>query len=360
MSTSSIWSRFRPRPRNTLFLGIHIAAPIVAWMAGFSWFGLLLAVVLYYVRVFGITAGYHRYFSHRSYKMGRVTQFLMAFLAQTACQGGVLWWAAHHRQHHRYSDQPGDVHSPKLDGFWYAHMGWMLVEETDNTDIDRVKDFAKFPEILWLEKYAIVPPLLLAIALYAAWGLTGLGWGFGVSTVALWHGTFCVNSLAHVMGRRVYETTDTSRNSALISTFTMGEGWHNNHHHYQRSAAQGWRWYEFDPTYWILKLMQLVGLASGVSRPPRHVIENTIARVSERAKELREGLAQRAEALSAAVQSARGSAPEERIRQLLQSAEELRTEMLALRDEKLAHMAERVDALVHELEARMLGETSGV
>lgn len=359
MSFSSFWSRYRPRPRNTLFLGIHIATPIVAWIAGFSWFGLILAVVLYYVRVFGITAGYHRYFSHRSYKMGRVTQFLMAFLAQTACQGGVLWWAAHHRQHHRYSDLPGDVHSPKLDGFWYAHMGWMLVEDTDDTNIEKVRDFAKYPEILWLEKYAILPPLLLAIALYAAWGATGLGWGFGVSTVALWHGTFCVNSLAHIMGRRVYETTDTSRNSALIATFTMGEGWHNNHHHYQRSAAQGWRWYEFDPTYWILKVMQFVGLASGVSRPPRHVIENTIARVSERAKELREGLAQRAESLSVAVQSARETGAEERIRHLLQSAEELRTELLALRDEKVAHLAAKVDAMVHELEARMMGETSG-
>ena len=358
MSLSNLWSRYRPRPRNTLFIGIHLLTPILAWMAGFSWFAFTLAMVLYYVRVFGITAGYHRYFSHRSYKMGRVMQFLMAFLAQTSCQGGVLWWAAHHRQHHRYSDQPGDVHSPKLDGFWYAHIGWMLVEETDDTNVEKVRDFAKYPEILWLERYAILPPLLLAIALLAIWGLPGLAWGFGVSTVALWHATFCVNSLAHIMGRRVYETTDTSRNSALIATLTMGEGWHNNHHHYQRSAAQGWRWYEFDPTYWILKLMQLVGLASGVSRPPRHVIDNTIARVTERAKTLREGLAARAEALSMAVQSVRGQMPDERVKQLLASAEELRTELLALRDEKLAHLATNVDALVHELEARLMGAPS--
>ena len=285
VSTSSIWSRFRPRPRNTLFLGIHIATPIVAWMAGFSWFGLLLALVVYYVRVFGITAGYHRYFSHRAYKMGRVTQFLMAFLAQTACQGGVLWWAAHHRQHHRYSDQPGDVHSPKLDGFWYAHMGWMLVEETDTTDIERVKDFAKFPEILWLEKYAIVPPLLLAIALYATCGLTGLGWGFGVSTVALWHGTFCVNSLAHVMGRRVYETTDTSRNSALISTFTMGEGWHNNHHHYQSCARQGFKWWEIDMSYYIIRALGLVGLVWDIREPTEKALNSKVLESEEQAEQ---------------------------------------------------------------------------
>ncbi len=258
--------------RSIPFFLFHVVAVAGAIWVGFSWKLLLLAVLFYYIRMFGVTAGYHRYFSHRAYRTGRVFQFLLAFLAQTSAQKGVLWWASHHRLHHKRSDLPGDVHSVKLDGFVWAHVGWILSKEHEETDMTRVQDLAKYPELVWLNKHYLVPPTLLAVAMFLIGGAPALMWGFFVSTVLCWHGTFTINSLTHVFGKRRYATTDDSKNHWLLSIVTMGEGWHNNHHHYQRSANQGFFWWEWDPTYYILWALSKVGVVRDLHTPPARVL----------------------------------------------------------------------------------------
>ncbi|MGE5413959.1 MAG: acyl-CoA desaturase [Syntrophomonadaceae bacterium] len=251
------------------FLFVHLAA-LGVFFVGFSWKGIALCLASYYLRMFAITAGFHRYFSHRTYGLGRVPQFLMAFLGQTAAQRGVLWWASNHRHHHRYSDRPEDIHSPIQRGFWWSHMGWILSRARDEPDHSRVPDLAKYPELVWLDRNEYLPTLLYAVALYFAFGTTGLFYGYFLSTVALWHGTFCINSVMHVFGRRVYATTDDSRNSFLLALVTMGEGWHNNHHWAPQSAAQGFRWWEVDASFYLLWLGERIGLVRGLHRRPRH------------------------------------------------------------------------------------------
>ncbi len=253
------------------FWGAQVTALVGVIWSGWSWTGLGLALGLYFVRMFGLTAGYHRYFSHRSYKTSRVFQFLLALLGTTSTQKGVLWWAAHHRAHHKYSDTPRDIHSVRQQGFWWAHVKWILVRTYVETDFDRIKDFTRYPELLWLNKYHLVPPVALATALFVTGGWWALLWGFFVSNTLLWHGTFCVNSLAHAFGRRRYQTTDDSRNSLLIALFTLGEGWHNNHHHYQRSERQGFYWWEVDITHYILRVLSVFGLVRDLHAPPRAV-----------------------------------------------------------------------------------------
>ncbi len=251
------------------FLFVHLAA-LGVFFVGFSWKGIALGLASYYLRMFAITAGFHRYFSHRTYGLGRVPQFLMAFLGQTAAQRGVLWWASNHRHHHRYSDRPEDIHSPIQRGFWWSHMGWILSRAQDEPDHSRVPDLAKYPELVWLDRNEYLPTLLYAVALYFAFGTTGLFYGYFLSTVALWHGTFCINSVMHVFGRRVYATTDDSRNSFLFALVTMGEGWHNNHHWAPQSAAQGFHWWEVDASFYLLWLGERIGLVRGLHRRPRH------------------------------------------------------------------------------------------
>src|SRR5262249_27707998 len=151
--------------------------------------------------------------------------------------------------HHKYSDTPDDVHSVRQRGFWWAHVGWILVRRYELTDWDRVKDVAVYPELRWLNRWFLVPPVALVALLLALGGPWAFVWGFLVSPTLLWHGTFCVTSLAHVFGRRRYATSDESRNSFFIALFTLGEGWHNNHHHYQRSERQGFYWWELDITH---------------------------------------------------------------------------------------------------------------
>jgi stearoyl-CoA desaturase (delta-9 desaturase) len=253
------------------FWGAQITAVVGVLLSGWSWTGLGLALALYFVRMFGLTAGFHRYFAHRSYKTSRPFQFVLALLGSTATQKGVLWWAAHHRAHHKYSDTPRDIHSVRQHGFWWAHVKWILVRSYVLTDIDRIKDFARFPELRWLNRYHLVPPLLLAGTLVLAGGWWALLWGFFVSNTLLWHGTFCVNSLAHAFGRRRYQTSDDSRNSLLIALFTLGEGWHNNHHHYQRSERQGFYWWEIDITHYLLRVLGAVRLVKDLHAPPRAV-----------------------------------------------------------------------------------------
>ncbi|MFO0587662.1 MAG: acyl-CoA desaturase [Polyangiaceae bacterium] len=250
------------------FFVFHLVAVVGAIWVGFSWKLLLLAVAFYFIRMFGVTAGYHRYFSHRAYRTSRAFQFFLAVLAQTSAQKGAMWWASHHRLHHKRSDLPGDVHSVKLDGFWWAHVGWILSKEHENTDMGRVNDLARFPELVWLNKHFLVPPTVLAVAMFLIGGAPALMWGFFVSTVLLWHGTFTINSLTHVFGKRRYATTDESKNHWLLAIVTMGEGWHNNHHHYQRSANQGFFWWEWDPTYYILWALSKVGVVWDLHTPP--------------------------------------------------------------------------------------------
>src|SRR5439155_24852297 len=179
------------------FFAAHGVALVGVFLVGFHWWYPLVAVALYYARMFFVTAGYHRYFSHRAYKTSRWFQFVLAFGASMSAQKGVLWWAAHHRDHHKYSDQPEDIHSPRQMGLWWPHVGWILSRKYDQTKFDRIKDFAAYPELRWLNKYHLVPPVLLAVAITLIGGWPMLVWGFFVSTVMLWHGTFTINSLSH-------------------------------------------------------------------------------------------------------------------------------------------------------------------
>ncbi len=249
----------------------HFAVLGAVW-SGVTWQSVVLCFALLFVRTWGITAGYHRYFSHRSYKTSRVFQFLLAFLAQTSAQKGALWWAAHHRVHHKNSDQPDDVHSPVQRGFLYSHFGW-LFDGTEETRWDKIQDFAKYPELVWLNKHWLDPPTLLALACLWFFGWPGLFIGFFASTVLLWHNTFLVNSLAHVVGKRRFETTDQSRNNLFIALSTLGEGWHNNHHHYQSSCRNGFYWWEIDVTYYVLKALSFFGVVWDIREPPARVLE---------------------------------------------------------------------------------------
>lgn len=272
VSTKRAAARFDKWWVSVPFLLMHLV-PIAAIWTGVTATDVILLFVLWATRMFGVTAGYHRYFSHRSFKTSRPVQFLLAFLAETSAQKGVLWWAAHHRHHHKHSDLPPDVHSPVQEGFLYSHVGWVLDDATAGTDFDRVRDLTKFPELRFIDRYHLLPPILLGIATWLAFGWSGLVVGFFGSTVLLYHTTFFINSLAHVIGSRRYDTTDDSRNSWWLALLTMGEGWHNNHHHYQASCRQGFFWWEIDVTYYVIKLMERVGLVWGVHEPPAKVLQ---------------------------------------------------------------------------------------
>ena len=254
------------------FAAVHVAAVVGVVVLGWSWRGLALAVALYYVRMFFVTAAYHRYFSHRSYRTSRPMQLLLAIGSMTSSQKGVLWWASHHRAHHKYSDQPGDVHSALREGFFWSHVGWILSRKYEGTDDARIKDLLKYPELVWLDRWWFLPPVAFAVGLFLVGGPFALVWGFFVSTTLLWHGTFTINSLTHMIGSRRYATTDNSRNSAVLAAITMGEGWHNNHHYYQRSTRQGFLWWELDPTYGILRLLAALGLVWDLHDPPPEVV----------------------------------------------------------------------------------------
>ncbi len=249
------------------FFAVH-AACLLALYTGVTWQWVVMCVASYYVRMFGVTAGLHRYFSHRAYKANRVVQFLLAVLGSLSVQKGVLWWAAHHRHHHKYSDKPEDIHSPTLRGFWWSHVGWILSTRYDETRFESIKDFARFPELVWINKYFLVPPIAMFVGLFLAGGLPWLVWGGFIPTVLLWHGTFTINSLSHIFGKRRYLTTDTSKNNWLLALITCGEGWHNNHHYHQNTANQGWFWWEVDLSFYVLKAMSWVGLVSDLRLPP--------------------------------------------------------------------------------------------
>ena len=266
------------------------AACIACFFLPPTWGDIALCIGIYYLRMFGITAGFHRYFSHRAYKTGRVFQFIIAFIGTTSLQKGVLWWAAHHRAHHKYSDEPRDIHSPRQRGLYWAHQGWILCRRYNETDWARIQDFAKYPELVWLNKHIIWPALwAVSFVFLVAFGIALVGhdlhyallkgahaamWGGFLSTVLLWHGTFTINSLAHVWGSRRYKTTDDSRNNFILAILTMGEGWHNNHHHYQSTANQGFFWWEVDFSYYVLKMLSWFGVVWDLRKPPAHILED--------------------------------------------------------------------------------------
>jgi stearoyl-CoA desaturase (Delta-9 desaturase) len=273
------WLRLMP------FIGVHLACFAVIWV-GWSWPAVIVAGSLYFIRMFAITGFYHRYFSHRSYSTSRFFQFVMAAVGNSSVQRGPLWWAAHHRHHHRTSDQPEDRHSPKQQGFLWAHMGWISAKANFRTDMKLVPDLAKFPELVFLDRFDTMIPFTLAMScLGLGWGLNafwpelGTGavqmfiWGFCISTVAVAHGTFTVNSLTHLIGKQVYPSKDTSKNSLIIALITLGEGWHNNHHYYQSCVRQGFRWWQIDITYYLLWSMSCVGLVWDLKPVPQKVID---------------------------------------------------------------------------------------
>lgn len=254
------------------FVLIHMLC-LTAYWTGISARDLIICAVLYFVRMFFVTAGYHRYFSHRTFKMSRAMQFIFAFMAQTSAQTSVLWWASHHRHHHKFSDQPEDIHSVRQDGFFHSHVGWLFDERNHETDLSRVKDLTKFPELMWLHRFPLLPATIMGAVTLGLFGWSGLIVGFMWSTVLCWHGTFTINSLSHVFGSRRYETTDDSKNNWFLALITLGEGWHNNHHYHQASVNQGFMWYEIDITYSILRVMSWLGLVSDLRMAPAHIIE---------------------------------------------------------------------------------------
>jgi len=332
-------------PSTIPFILVHLACFAAIW-TGVTWEAVALAVFLYGLRIFGIGAGYHRYFSHRAFKTSRVFQFILAFIAQSTTQKSVLWWGAKHRHHHRYSDTEHDVHSPKQVGFWKAHMGWIFMPKHADTDLSQIADMAKYPELMFLHRYEQLPSVVVAVACFLIAGWPGLIVGFFWSTVAVYHATFCINSLAHVHGRRRYITGDDSRNNWLLAIMTMGEGWHNNHHAYQSAARQGFRWYEWDPTYYILKALSAVGIVWDMHEPPKAVVRNEQRLGTKVIEKAAAQLAASfdAEKIAARLRDAMGHAPtrEELEEKLAAARAELEGKLVAARksaEEKLAGMS---------------------
>lgn len=267
------------------FIILHLGCLGVIWV-GWSWFAVWAAVFLYVVRMFAVTGILHRYFSHKSYSTSRFGQFLLAVWAGTTVQRGPLWWAYHHRHHHQHSDDEEDAHSPHVHGFLWSHIGWITSKRNFPTDYSKVKDLTKYPELVWLNRFDIVVPVLFALSLFGlgalleafapslgtnAWQL--VVWGFFISTTALFHGTASINSFTHLWGKRRFNTTDDSRNSFILAIVCLGEGWHNNHHRYQAATRNGFYWWEIDPTYYGLKLLSWTGFIWGLKPVPQSIYE---------------------------------------------------------------------------------------
>jgi stearoyl-CoA desaturase (Delta-9 desaturase) len=256
-----------------IFWLVQVSALLV-FALPFAWGYVALWAVSHFVRAVGLTLAFHRYYAHRAFQMNRVARFVWTFIGVAAMQKGPLWWAGHHVYHHKFADRDGDPHSPKVSGFYYAHIGWFLNDQKYKK-IDPsnpvVRDFSKYPEVRLLDEYYFLPPLLLGLAMYAIGGFPWVVWGFCLPTMTLAHATFAINTINHLYGSRRFETRDESRNNVLTALFAAGEGWHNNHHRYQRSARNGFYWWEFDLTYYVILAMQAVGLAWDVQQVPARI-----------------------------------------------------------------------------------------
>jgi len=331
-------------PSAIPFVLVHLACFAAIW-TGVTWQSVILCIALYWGRIFAIGAGYHRYFSHRAYSTGRVFQFILAFACQSTLQKSILWWAAKHRHHHLHSDTEEDVHSPRHTGFWYSHMGWIFARRHDSFDMVKVADFARYPELMWLHRHERWPAYALAAVCYLIAGMPGLVVGFFWSTCLVFHATFCINSLAHVSGTRRYVTGDDSRNNWLLAIFTMGEGWHNNHHACQSSVRQGFRWWEYDPTFYLLKLLSFTGLVWDLKSPPVAVLRNEQrlgSRVIERAaRQLAASF--NSDRIASALASALEAASLSALQQKLASAQHQAAEILA--SAHLPHLPTRTEIL---------------
>lgn len=270
------------------FILLNLSCLLVFYV-GFSWTAFTVATALYFVRVFSIGAFYHRYFSHRAFKTNRFWQFIFAILGSSAAQRGPLWWATHHRQHHQVADQAEDQHSPVQHGFLWSHIGWFLSSRNYYYNPERVKDLARYPELIFLDRHDTLVPISLAVILflvgvflqhtYPELGTSGLQlliWGFCLSTIAVFHTTVSINSISHRYGKRRFNTTDNSRNSLLLALLTLGEGWHNNHHHYPATAKQGFMWWEIDITYYLLKLLEKLHIISELRGVPKEILEKNL------------------------------------------------------------------------------------
>lgn len=258
-------------PAAIPFVLVHLSLIGIFW-SGFTTTSIVMCVALYLVRMWAVTGGFHRYFSHRSYKTSRFFQFVLAFLGQSSAQRGVLWWAAIHRHHHRHSDTPQDVHSPRHAGFFMSHVGWIFSPQKAKADYSTIQDFAQYPELRFLDRHPYFPAFLLGVASYLIDGWSGLFVGFLLSTVILYHAVFSINSLAHVVGNQRYITGDDSRNNWWLAIITLGEGWHNNHHHYQSSVRQGFFWWEVDISYYVLRAMSWLGIVWDLRAPPEALL----------------------------------------------------------------------------------------
>jgi len=263
------------------------ASALLVFAVPFSWESSLLWAASHFVRAIGLTLAFHRYCAHRAFQMNRAARFVWAFIGTAAMQKGPLWWAGHHVNHHRFADRDGDPHSPLVSGVYYAHIGWFLndarhdrIEPTNPV----MREFSKAPEIVLLDRFYFLPPLLLAVGMYLAGGLPWLVWGFCLPTMTLAHATFAINTLNHMFGSRRFDTIDESRNNPLTAIFAVGEGWHNNHHRYQRAARNGFYWWEFDPTWYVIRAMQALGLAWDVQPVPRRIYEEARATRVRRAE----------------------------------------------------------------------------
>ena len=262
-----------------IFWTVQVSALLVFFVP-FSWGMVALWAASHFVRAIGLTLAFHRYFAHRAFQMNRAARFFWALLGTSAMQKGPLWWAGHHVNHHRFADREGDPHSPMVSGFYYAHIGWFLNDARNDTlepTNPVIRDFSGEPEIAWLQRFFVVPPLALAVIMYLAGGMPWLVWGFCLPTMTLAHATFAINTVNHMFGSRRFDTIDDSRNNVLTAIFAVGEGWHNNHHRYQRAARNGFYWWEFDPTWYVIRLMAAVGLAWDLQAVPERVYEEARA-----------------------------------------------------------------------------------
>ena len=252
-------------------LAVHFALVAIPFVE-FTWWSVLAIFVVTRIVGLGVTVGLHRYFSHHSFKTSRGFQFLLAFAGCTALQKGPLWWAIHHRLHHRHSDRPDDPHSPVVSGFWYGHVGWLFSRDLMNPDPTVVRDLTRYPELVWLDRFWMLPGLLLAATAYALLGMNGLLYGYCLSVVFVFQVTFAVNSIGHLWGPQRDATGEGSRNNMLLGYLAMGDGWHNNHHRAPSSARHGFAWYELDIAYQFIKFLNLVGLAWDVKQPPTSIM----------------------------------------------------------------------------------------